>query len=318
VETVDPGTILRNHPLTLPLTRLVRDALRLDRRVALIATRGAPTLGCDDCAWVLRCPECGMALAYRAAARTLDCRVCTRIEPLPSRCEKCGGHRFSPVGWGPDRLTASLRKRFPGVPLAAGPAAAADPAARLLVGTPALLRALEPQSVAGVGLVSLDDLLGIPDFRAGERVFQHLWAAAEATRADGTVLVQTRLPDHYALAAARARDRALFYAPEIEFRRELGYPPFRRLCLVSATGRDGATAQTAIGDCREALRGLPGVSAYPAARVGTGPARRPAWRFVVKGPDELPRLLAGPLAPFVARRRRGGAVVEVEMDPQSL
>jgi primosomal protein N' (replication factor Y) len=186
------------------------------------------------------------------------------------------------------------------------------------VGTPALLRALAPQSVAGIGLVSIDDLLGLPDFRAGERVFQHLWAAAEATRADGTVIVQTRHPHHEAIAAVRARDRARFYAPEVEVRRELGYPPFRRLCLVSATGRDGAAAQAAAGECREALRGLRGVSVSPAARAGTGPARRPAWRFVVKGPDELPRLLAGPLAPFLARRRLGGAVVEVEMDPQSL
>jgi hypothetical protein len=39
------------------------------------------------------------------------------------------------------------------------------------------------------------------------------------------------------------------------------------------------------------------------------------WQFVIKGPAELPRLLAGPLGPFLERRRRRAGVVEVEMDP---
>jgi len=65
------------------------------------------------------------------------------------------------------------------------------------------------------------------------------------------------------------------------------------------------------------LRGLADLTVYPPAPLavsGTGSGR---WQFVVKGPESLPRLIAPALTPFLEQRRRGGAVVEVEMDPVS-
>jgi hypothetical protein len=38
-------------------------------------------------------------------------------------------------------------------------------------------------------------------------------------------------------------------------------------------------------------------------------------RAVIKGPDDLPRLVSQALRPFLERRRRSHGVVEIEMDP---
>ena len=322
VIAADTRGILRNHPLTLPLTRAIEHASRAGRPLALILARESAALGCDECAEVLRCPDCGIALALSRAARTLACRLCGRAEPLPERCGACGGHRLSPVGWGVERVEASLRKRFPGLAVTrarptsgAGPVIA--PGVRAVIGTVGLLRDVPRGSLGAVGFVALDVLLRQPDFRAGERAFQGLWAAAEAVHPSGRVIAQTRHPEHYAVRAAVRQDRGEFYSHEVKFRAELGYPPFRRLCTVSATAVTDAAARALVEECAAALRGIAGLDVYPPARRGAPTAKRPRWSLLIKGPAELPRLLAGPLAALGPGRRRRGGMLQVEMDPVS-
>jgi primosomal protein N' (replication factor Y) len=86
-----------------------------------------------------------------------------------------------------------------------------------------------------VGVVAADIGLHLPDFRAAERTFQLLTqVAGRAGRADrpGRVVVQTFVPDHYALAPVASHDYEGFYRVEIEHREALGYPPFAGLTRV--------------------------------------------------------------------------------------
>jgi primosomal protein N' (replication factor Y) len=320
VVTADTRGILRNHPLTLPLTRAIEDAARRGRRAVLIVSRESTALGCDECGALFRCPDCGIALSFSRAARTLGCRLCARSEPLPARCAACGGHRLTAVGWSGERVEASVRKRFPRLAVAVvgrSPASGFDPTAQVLIGPASLLAALSPRSLGCVGFVALDALLRLPDFRAGERAFQGLWNAAEAVAADGRLVIQTLHPEHYAVRAVQTRDRAEFYSPELRFRAELGYPPYRRLCRVTVTGPSEATTRALVQDCAARLRGRPGLDVYPAIAQGVAGARRARHSFLVKGPDGLAGILREPLLPVLERRRQGAAVVEVEMDPMS-
>jgi primosomal protein N' (replication factor Y) len=310
IITADTRGILKNHPLTLPLTRAIEQSARGSRRVALIVSRSALTLLCGECGHVFRCPDCGVALAALRARKLLRCRLCVRTESLPDRCARCGGHRLAPFGWDAERVEASVRRRFPTLNVSR-----TDPGAAVLIGPPALLRTLPGGTLGAAGIVALDAFLSASDFRGGERAFALLWAAAEAVSPSGRVIAQTLHPGHYAIEAVKARSRARFYGPELEFRAELGYPPFRRLCVVYARGKSEADARAVIGDCVAALAGVPGLTIYPAVPGGAASAKRARWQFTIKGPGDLPQILAGPLAPLLARRRRGGGVVEVEMDP---
>jgi len=318
VVTADTRGILRNHPLTLPLTRAIEEMARRDRPTALVVTREAAALGCDECGAAFRCPDCGVALALSRSERRLSCRLCSRTDPLPTVCPDCGGHRLSPFGWGAERVESSLSKRFPRLSISRAPDARLDPHVQVLIGTTGLLRGAPPGRFGCVGFVALDALLRVPDFRAGERAFVALWAAAEAVGPDGRVIVQTLHPEHYAIRAVREQSRATFYASELTFRAELGYPPFCRLCLLSIRGRDEAGARALVTESEGILRGIPGLTVYSAAARGAAGARRPLWRFAIKGPAELPRLVAEPLRRLLERRRRASGVVEIEMDPLSL
>jgi primosomal protein N' (replication factor Y) len=232
------------------------------------------------------------------------------MEPPPERCPHCGGHRLAPFGWDPDRVEAAVSRRFPRLTVSRS-----NPRAQIVVGTPVMLRQFAPGALGCVGLVAPDGLLGMPDFRGGERAFQLVWAAAEAVAPGGRLVVQTVHPEHYAVQTVKDQDRRSFYKHELSLRAELGYPPFRRVCVVSARAHEESQARARLTDCAEALSGIAGLTVYGAAPVGTPGARASRWQFVIKGPQELPRLIRPALGPFVEHGRRAGAVVEVEMDP---
>ena len=312
VVTADTRGILRNHPLTLPLTRAIEETSRAGRRTALIVGRRAAALACDDCGAIRRCPECGVARALARDRRELRCPLCARAEAPPDHCPECGGHRLSLFGWDPERVQTSVRRRFPRLSVSRQ-----SIEAQVLIGTPALLRALAPRSMGCVGFVALDGLLRVPDFRAGERAWQLLWAGAETVAPGGRLVVQTQHPEHYAVRSVQDQDHAAFYREELRFRAELGYPPFRRLCEVSARAREHARARALAADCAAALGGVSGLTVYAPMLQSLPGARSHRWRFVVKGPADLPRLVAPILARFRERGRGSAGVVEVEMDPQA-
>jgi primosomal protein N' (replication factor Y) len=183
--------------------------------------------------------------------------------------------------------------------------------AEVVVGTRGALKLFGPASLGVAGFVTPDQLFRLPDFRAGERAFAQLWAAAERVRSDGAVIVQTQNPEHYAIAALAAQDLGTFYKEELKFRAELGYPPFRRVAIVAITGKSAGEIEPMVEAAATALRGAPRLTVYPAATDRRGRARR----IVVKGGDDLPDLLDAALGEFRRPRPRSRGIMDVEVDP---
>jgi primosomal protein N' (replication factor Y) len=110
-----------------------------------------------------------------------------------------------------------------------------DETVDIVIGTQMVAKGHDFPGVQLVGVVAADIGLHLPDFRAAERTFQLLaQVAGRAGRADrpGRVVVQTFVPDHYALAPVADHDYESFYREEIEHRETLGYPPFAGLTRV--------------------------------------------------------------------------------------
>jgi primosomal protein N' (replication factor Y) len=94
----------------------------------------------------------------------------------------------------------------------------------------------------------------LPDFRACERTFQLLsQVAGRAGRGvlGGEVLVQTSLPEHYAIQAAVHHDYEGFARRELEERAQPRYPPHVRLANVVLSSPD-AEAVAAAADAASA------------------------------------------------------------------
>jgi primosomal protein N' (replication factor Y) len=115
----------------------------------------------------------------------------------------------------------------------------------LLVGTQMIAKGHDVHGVTLVGVVGADSALGLPDFRAAERVFQLLTqVSGRAGRGElpGRVLVQTYHPEHYAIQCAAAHDYAGFVAKELQYRAWMHYPPAAVLANVVVQGESMAEA----------------------------------------------------------------------------
>jgi len=323
VSVADTRGIAKREALTPALARAIRETLGAGRRVFLGVSRLASILGCDECGAILKCERCAIALAYSPAGRTLTCRLCGTALPLMDVCPACHGRRLAPFGWGAERVEHAVRRRFVSARIARFDPEAARGAkaeaqrkaalsADVVIGTRGALRLFGPASLGLAGFVSPDQLLGLPDFRAAERAFGLLWAAAERVGPDGQLIIQSQNPGHYALDAVSRQDLATFYQPELKFRAELGYPPFRRLAIITVAASSAAESARLADAVTAALAAVPRLTVYPAI-----PDRRNrARRVVVKGHADLPRLLSDALdAPDTVGAARSRGIMDVEVDP---
>ena len=322
VSIADTRGILRREPLTPPVSRAIRETLAARRRVFLAVSRLTSSLACDECGTVVRCTECAIALAYSRAAARLVCRLCAASHPLPDTCTVCHGRRLSPFGWGAERVEHAVRRRFPAARIARwdpdvargarGEAQrAAATAADVVIGTRGALRLFGPASLGLAAFVAPDQLLRAPDFRAGERTLGLAWAAAERVAADGALIIQSQNPEHYAFGAVARQNLHEFYQHELTFRAELGYPPFRRLAVVTTRAREAAETSRLAQAIGAALRGGAGLTVYPPV----ADRRDRAHRIVVKGDTDLPRLLEEALREFKTPRSASRGIIDVEVDP---
>jgi primosomal protein N' (replication factor Y) len=224
----------------------------------------------------------------------------------------------TPFGWSSERVEHAVRRRFPRVSIArydaeargkrADAQRAAAATADVVVGTRGAVKLFGPGALGLAGFVSPDQQLRLPDFRAAEHTFALMWAVAERVRPDGSVIVQSQNPEHYALAAVVKHDLETFYRPELKFRAELGYPPFRRLAVITVRGGE---AGRLAADVVSALRGAPDLTVYPAA-PGRGPR---TWRVVVKGSEQLPEIVRRDGLGALGSASMSRGIMSVEVDP---
>ncbi len=253
VKVVDMRAELRNGNRSM-FSAALQSALHtvLDRReqaILFLNRRGQATyVFCRDCGFVARCPNCDMPLTHHTDGR-LRCHHCGHEQIGLQQCPSCGSHRIRHFGAGTQQVEDALKKHFPhartlrwDADTASAPASHAlhlqaflTHQVDVLVGTQMIAKGLDIPRVTLVGIVSADTSLALPDFRAAERGFQLLTqVAGRAGRGPlgGEVILQTYHPDHYAVDAASRHDYRTFYERELAYRRELGYPPLRRMVRV--------------------------------------------------------------------------------------
>jgi primosomal protein N' (replication factor Y) len=221
-----------------------------DQVILLMQRRGwAPVLLCRDCGNRIQCPSCSISMVVHRRSGDLRCHYCGHRSSVPSSCPSCSGTLLDAVGAGTEKVVHHLSRLFPSVTSAIldrdtarrrnglhetlGAFAAGR--VQVLVGTHLVAKGHHFPDVTLTGVISPDPMLGLPDFRAGERTFQLLTqVAGRAGRGHkpGRVVIQTYYPDHPAVRHACRHDVASFLEEELTFRRAFGYPPAARMALV--------------------------------------------------------------------------------------
>jgi primosomal protein N' (replication factor Y) (superfamily II helicase) len=263
VRVVDMRQVARHEKGTPILSPRLKEAIlsRLDRReqtLLFLNRRGfATSLQCPLCGYVAQCPNCSLSLTYHRQAGKLRCHICAHEAAAPAVCPdpKCRNPAIRYAGLGTEKVESTLAKLFPTARIRRMDS---DTLKRkedyrrilgdfrtgkidVLVGTQMIAKGLHFPNVTLVGIIHADLSLHLPDFRAGERTFQLLTqVAGRAGRGDveGEVFVQAFTPFHPAIQYARRHDFTGFYEQEIDFRRQLNYPPLSRVALLLLKGRN--------------------------------------------------------------------------------
>jgi len=327
----------RTGALSRPLVEAMRRHLRAGGRAALFVNRigYARVLRCQECGHAVRCPQCELPMLFDREAGTIRCRVCGRVALAPAVCPRCKGVSLRWVGAGTKRIEEVVRRVFPALEIARvdrETASGFDAVARefasgrvrVLVGTQLLLRGRRVRPSL-IGVVDADAPLYRPDFRAGERAFQQLRALISLATAPpaAEAVVQTRMPEHPALAALATGRDELLYEDELRIRREFGYPPYAHLARVVASARDAAAAVALAARAGEAARTL-GIEVLGPSLIAPAGGRAPARaQCLLRGPTreavrDAARAAQAAVAPSGRGRGAGNGRVVVDVDPQEV
>ncbi len=208
---------------------------------------------CRRCGHVLRCKNCSVSLTYHASSEKLICHYCNREEIPPKICPRCHSGYIRRLGIGTQQVERKIERLFPSARIQrmdSDTTTKRDSHMRMftafrkkeidiLLGTQMIAKGLDFPEVTLVGVISADTSLNFPDFRSSERTFQLLTqVAGRAGRGSmpGRVIIQTYNPEHYAIIASKSHDYEGFYKQELEFRRELLYPPFTHFATLTVSG----------------------------------------------------------------------------------
>jgi len=314
VKVIDMKVELREGNRSIfsrALTEAIGSVLSAQEQVILfINRRGAATfVQCQNCGYSPRCRSCEVALTYHSSWERMVCHHCGYNTARPRTCQECGSERISYLGLGTQKVEAEVSSVFPKARLlrwdrdVTGQKLSHEEILRkfltheadVLIGTQMIAKGLHMPRVTLVGVISADVGINLPDFRAGERVFQVLnQVAGRAGRGPlgGSVIVQTFNPHHYAINAAAHHDYIGFYEQELTYRRYHDYPPFHRLGRLVYTHTNSAHARKESQRMAKSLRSEMEAKGTPnTAVLGPVPCYIPRvrgryrWQILVRTPE---------------------------------
>ncbi|MCP5497187.1 MAG: primosomal protein N' [Leptospiraceae bacterium] len=192
----------------------------------------------------IECPNCSSNLCYHTKGKAL-CHLCGYSIGYSQLEKKIGGELLL-SGAGTQKLEEYLLENFPHAKIerldqdaTKNKEIISEVIGRLienkidiLTGTQMIAKGLDASRVTLVGVVNANIGLGLPDFRASERVFSLLTqVSGRAGRAElkGEVIIETSNSAHPVIQMAVSQNYERFYENEIQVRQGGYFPPFCRL-----------------------------------------------------------------------------------------
>jgi len=240
----------------------IKFALQNKRNVFIFSLRkGLATITtCKDCGDTVSCEKCGAPLvlymSHQAKKRMFVCNRCERAIDGDISCGYCRGWNLMPLGIGTDTVFQEIKKLFPlghrptGEPktkifkLDKESAKTASGAKKIiqefeesqgsiLIGTEMAFFYLKQKTSLSV-VASFDSLWSIPNYKMGEKIIQIALSIINSTK--DKLIIQTKNKDDEAILAIKSLNLLSFVREELEDRKKLNYPPFKRFIKITHLG----------------------------------------------------------------------------------
>lgn len=262
VEVVDLRDELANGNKSM-ISRKLKEELEENLKnkkqtILFLNRRGFSTfLMCRDCGYTVKCKRCNITLTYHKPENILKCHYCGYEEKVPKTCPECHSENIKYFGGGTQKLEKEVNELFPE---ASTIRLDVDTVTKknsheeilskfknenidILIGTQMVVKGHHFPNVTLVGVITADTNINLGDFRANEKTFQTLTQVAGRAgreKEKGRVIIQTYNPENYSIDYAKSQDFDLFYDTEIAIRKQLKYPPFCDIIVVSMSSKEQA------------------------------------------------------------------------------
>ena len=182
--------------------------------------------------------------------------------------------------------------------------------AQVLIGTQMIAQGLHFPRVGFVGVISPDNILNLPDFRASERTYElltHVAGRAGRANCQGEVVIQTYNSQHYAIQSVRLPYKK-FYEKELAYRKAMNYPPFTRLIRILIEYKNETSVKEKAKKVREFLERNNIDFIGPVKCVVPKISGRYRYHFLIRTNDMK----------IVCEKLRKLKNVKIDIDPQEL
>ena len=341
---------LESQDQSVPLDPVVLAALTANlaakrQAIVLVNRRGyAYYLLSVDSKKAVQCVSCSISMTLHARSTVLRCHYCDYAVRVDQILKERPDERFIAIGYGSQKAEDGLRSALPDARIVRLDSDAVSTQGMLpktlnafrqgeidiLVGTQILAKGHDFPNVTLIVILEVDQLLGLPDFRAGERTFQLIvQAAGRAGRAEhaGQVLIQTMREDHPVVNAAVHHDYQSFVERELLFRQQHAYPPFARMIAIEFNGPDQGRLDQLCRRIEDWIEQMAEIQPQRVRQVRLlGPAIPPIETirgrhrrqliFTSEHQEPLRALVAQFAATF--QKQPGDVRMRIDVDPQSL
>ena len=257
VEIVDMSK--EKHRGSIFSSRLITEVnKRLEKHeqiILLLNRRGYSSfITCSNCGYTAKCPHCDITLTYHKTSNTLRCHYCGYADKMNYICPSCGEKAIKTLGTGTEKVEEEIKKVFNARVVRMDLDTTSKKGSHekiitafknheydILLGTQMIAKGLDFSNVTLVGVINADTSLMIPNYRSNEYTFQLLMQTAGRSgrgEKNGSVIIQTFNPEHYAITLASKHDYFDFFKQEMEVRRKLSYPPYYYLIYIKVIGKD--------------------------------------------------------------------------------
>ncbi|MCR5695091.1 MAG: primosomal protein N' [Clostridia bacterium] len=291
---------------------------RGEQSILFLPRRGySSKLVCGGCGKMIVCRKCGVPMTYHKNLNRVVCHYCGTSKPSPDVCPSCGSKTIRGRTFGTEFAEDELSRVFPGVPVVrmdSDTTRAVDGHKKLLdkfenekvpilIGTQMVAKGLDFPNVTLVGIVNADSLLAIGEYTASERAFQLLTQVTGRAGRDpnkpGRCILQTMNPSSAVIRCAAVQDYDRYAEIELDYRKNLDYPPFASIATITVSGADDRLAyanalalreeaEKTASDlrCASGTDNCPGVSFFPVTRSPVAKVEENYyWCFLAKTAD---------------------------------
>ena len=236
--------------ITPVLQQRMKETLQQNNQILLLINRRgfSRMFLCVQCGQSISCPHCSVPLVLhkKTEVMKLQCHHCGYHTSLPSSCPSCGYTALSIRGWGTQRVEKEVQFLFPHHRVGRFDSDIATDKKKshevlsqffnrtisILVGTQMMAKGINIPHLQLVGVICVDAMLSLPDFRAPERTLGLLTqVSGRAGRffKHGKVVIQTYMPNNPLLQSLAQHSQDLFYTSELQRRAQFLFPPFSRI-----------------------------------------------------------------------------------------